>query len=123
MSKQNGKHGTSHRKVVDEISSDPEIFGFSKTGIILVFTPALLAWAATVFMLPPSMETYGWVVVLVLSLIAIVTLLATPDDESVQQFIRKYWDYYTNQKVYIHETRKYSETNDKNSNDDYSWGF
>lgn len=123
MSDDNEKYGTSHRKILDSFDDSAELFGYSKIGLLIVFSPALFMWVLTNFRLDPSLQPFGVAAIVFFALVGIVTIVATPDDESLLGFVGKYVKYYSNQKVYIHEEQKYSDSNDKNSDDDHSWGF
>lgn len=123
MSQDTEEAGTSHQKIMPNFDTDPSLRGKSLFGLTLVYSPALLMWAITIQHLNGQAALAGTVSIVVLVAIGTLTVVATSDDESIIDFVKKYVNHYTNQKVLIHEEHKFSESKYDSEKDADEWGF
>lgn len=91
------------RQVLSGVSEKPEFAGYSRLGLLAFFSPALAAFAATMYVLPREWTLWGIGATIGLCVLAAVGIAATPDHLTAGQYVGKVVRHHTQQPELVHD--------------------
>lgn len=101
--------GSQQRQTLETagINDEAEFGGYSKIGLLVVFSPMILSFTYVVFYSTGGTWVWGMVSTIFFGVVGLATVSATPDDESLLAFVSKYARFWTRQTPYIHQRRRH----------------
>ena len=90
------------KSILSDYSEDASILQYSKLEIIAFLSPGLMVWGLSLYKLPQRFAFPGKIGAIVLVLLGVAVLQATPDDESAIEMFGTVARHYTQQPMLLH---------------------